>query len=94
MAKRAKIDSQQAAGLFRKTEGEPEPQPREEKPEDPIKPRGIGLRQSEWALLEAIGKELGNKKAHALAAWAIRDFIKRYENDELDFETKRTLPGL
>jgi hypothetical protein len=78
--------------LIRKTEDAPA-QPETEK--DLVKPRGIGLKDSEWRQLDAIGAELASN-AHALAAWAIRDFIRRYESGELPTrtETKTTLPGL
>jgi hypothetical protein len=75
--------------LFKKTE------PQEEKQADPVKPRGIGLKLSEWQRLAAIGRELGGQKANRLAAWAIRDFIRRYEAGEIETttETRRKLPG-
>jgi hypothetical protein len=77
-------------GIFKRTEPE---QPQEEKPEDPVKPRGIGLRESEWQRLEEIAGELG-MTAHAVAMYAIRDFVRRFEKGEIRTETKRALPGL
>jgi hypothetical protein len=59
-------------------------------PDDPIKPRGIGLRVSEWAELEAIAETMHAKTNH-LAAWAIRDFVKRYKSGDLPTETKTVL---
>jgi hypothetical protein len=93
MPKRPELDPKEQAGLFKKTGEEPPNQPEPEKPDDPIKPRGIGLRASEWQRLAVIGRGLG-KKPHALAAWAIRDFMRRYEAGEIRTETKKTLPGL
>ena len=70
-----------------------ETQPKEEKQADPIDPKGIGLRVSEWEHLENIGDELGMTK-HALAMYAIRDFMRRYDAGEIQTETKKALPGL
>ncbi len=88
MPKRASLDPKEQAGLFRKTE--PSQPPTEA--DDPVKPRGIGLRQSEWARLETIARELG-LKPHALALWAMRDFLRRYDAGEIRTETHKRLPG-
>ena len=66
-----------------------EPKPAEA---DPIRPRGIGLRVSEWKRLTQIGQELG-MKPHALVMVIIRDWVKRYEAGEIKTETGRRLPG-
>jgi hypothetical protein len=62
---------------------------------DPVKPRGIGLRESEWQLLELIGNEF-DETVNAIAVWALRDFIKRYQKGELPVirVTKTSLPDL
>ena len=68
-------------------------QPKELEPEpvkDKIKVRGVGLRTSEWARLDAIAKEL-NMKAHALSLWTLRDFIKRYEAGEIATKQSKKL---
>ena len=68
----------------------------EEKPGevyDPIKPRGTGLRASEWDHFDEIAAELGSKP-HALACYILRDFIKRYDAGEIKTQTQKTLPGL
>ena len=57
---------------------------------DPVKARGIGLRLSEWADLDKIAAELGIKP-HALAAHALRDWLKRYAAGEIPTETGRRL---
>jgi hypothetical protein len=88
MPKRPLLDPKEQAGLFKKT-GDPE----EQKISDPVKPRGIGLRASEWQRIDAIADELGTN-VHALMLWALRDFVKRYEAGEIETMTKKTLPGL
>lgn len=91
MPKRPELKPEEQAGLFKKTAPEqlPEALP------DPVKPRGIGLRESEWARLEAIGAEMG-VKAHKLVVWAVRDFLRRYDSGELPLEERKrqTLRGL
>jgi len=81
---------------FAKTDtGEPE------KPEDPVKAHGIGLRQSEWDKLAEIAQELGWKSSkgwnrHKVAVYAIRYFLKHIETGELELQEPKhkTLPGL
>jgi len=68
-------------------------QPQEEEQPDPVQPVGIGLKTSEWERMQEIADELGIKR-HALAMWALRDFMQRYEAGEIQTETKKTLPGL
>ena len=65
----------------------------ETKPADPVESTGVGLRTSEWKRLEKIANELGETR-HAVAAYAIRDFIRRYEAGEIQTETRPTLPRL
>jgi hypothetical protein len=69
--------------LFKKTDSE----------KDPIKSRGVGLRESEWAEIEGIADEL-NTTPHGLAVYAIRDFLTRYKAGEIETKTQKTLPGL
>jgi hypothetical protein len=74
--------------LFEKTttgEEQPAEQP------DRVKPRGIGLRESEWNRLEEIAGELSSN-VHSLAQWALRDFIERYDAGDLPITQKPTLP--
>lgn len=77
--------------LFQRTEpAEPQAQ---EQPEDPVRAIGIGLKVSEWALMEEIATEMGVTR-HALAMWALRDFMQRYDAGEIQTQTRPTLPGL
>ena len=75
-----------SGGQTQETPQEPEQQA------DPIKPIGIGLKVSEWDHLEQIAGELGMTR-HALAMWAIRDFMRRYDAGEIETktETKKAL---
>jgi hypothetical protein len=63
---------------------EPEPAP------DPIKPRGVGLKQSEWERFDRIAAELG-MNSHKLSLWALRDFIRRYEAGEIETKQSKRL---
>jgi hypothetical protein len=75
--------------IFRKIE------PINQEIKDPVMPIGIGLKTSEWARIEEIAQDLYTTR-HALAMWALRDFIRRYLEGEIETrtETKKTLPGL
>ena len=90
MAKRKGLDPQESAGLFSKTEGEQQPQAQ---PKDEVKSHGVGLRESEWLQIEAIADEMGITK-HAVAAYALRYFLKSYNAGEIKTETKPSLPGM
>jgi hypothetical protein len=90
MAKRTGVDPKKSAGLFDKTESE---QPQEETQANPVKAYGVGLRVSEWQQIETIAGEMGMTK-HALAAYALKDFLKRWEAGEIQTETKPSLPEL
>lgn len=57
---------------------------------DPIKARGIGLKQSEWARWDEIADQLG-MTTHSLAAWALREFMRRWEAGEIPTETRQVL---
>ena len=70
-----------------------QPRSTETKPTDPVEATGVGLRASEWKRLEKIANELGETK-HAVATYAIRDFMRRYEMGEIETQTRKTLPGL
>ena len=85
MAKQPNMNS-----IFKKTE--PEGQP-DKKPDDKVKAVGIGLKISEWQRYEDIADELGMTR-HALATYALRDFLKRYDKGEIQTETRPRLPGL
>ncbi len=65
------------------------------KPDDIIKPRGVGLKQSEWEELEKIADDTG-LKLHAVAAYAIRYFIKAYREGKIKPQARKinTLPDL
>lgn len=89
--KRPELKPEEQAGLFKKTG--PAEDIYQEQPPDPVKPIGIGLRESEWARLDEIAQELGTTR-HSLALWALRDFIRRFETGAIQTETKKTLPGL
>lgn len=84
----AKKDDYGLDNVFKKTE-QTEPKPKDQ---DPIKPRGIGLRESEWKRLTEIAQELG-MKPHALALFAVRDFVARYERGEIKTKTSKRLAG-
>ena len=60
---------------------------------DPVKAYGVGLRESEWRKIESIAKELRVTK-HGLAAWALKAFLKQWEEGEIETETKPSLPAL
>lgn len=79
---------QDLGDIFKRTE--PAQPPTEEA--DPVTPRGVGLRQSEWAQFNGIARELG-MKPHALALWVLRDFIRRYDAGEIRTQTRKSLPG-
>ena len=85
MAKKPELNN-----IFGKTE--PEAQP-EAKHDDKVKAVGIGLKSSEWQRYEDIANELGMTR-HALATYALRDFLKRYDAGEIQTQTRPTLPGL
>ena len=80
---------QDLSDIFAKTE----PGPQEAK--DPVMPVGIGIKTSEWARMGEIAQDLDITR-HALAMWALRDFIRRYDAGEIETrtETKQTLAGL
>ena len=89
MAKRSGLDPKESAGLFSKTESE---QPQAQTT-DEVKSSGVGLRESEWQQIEAIAEEMGITK-HAVAAYALRYFLKSYDAGEIKTETKPSLPGM
>ncbi len=80
---------QDLSDIFAKTE------PEAQEIKDPVMPVGIGLRVSEWARMGEIAQDLDTTR-HALAMWALRDFIRRYDAGEIETrtETKQTLAGL
>lgn len=63
--------------------------------QDIIKPRGVGLKQKEWAELEKIAEESGTKSL-AVAAYAIRYFLRDYRAGKIKSQAKKihTLPDL
>ena len=65
----------------------------QEQTEDRVKARGIGLKRSEWERIDEIAKEMGIKP-HAVALWALKDFLRRYDAGEIQTVTQKTLPGL
>ena len=60
---------------------------------DEVKSHGVGLRESEWQQIEAIADEMGITK-HAVAAYALRYFLKSYTAGEIQTSTKRSLPDM
>ena len=64
-------------------------------PDDKIQARGVGLKQSEWAVLEKIAGDL-EITPHAVAAYGVRYFLKAYKEGKIKTETKKTqtLPEL
>jgi len=87
MAKRAKVNSD----LFAKTETKES----EEKSQDFVKARGVGLASSEWAEFDKVAKELG-MNPHALRVYAMRYFMQHYKAGDIQTKTEKvtTLPGL
>lgn len=84
------LDPQKEAGLFKKTESE---QPQEEAKKDEVKSYGVGLRESEWQQIEFIAADMGVTK-HKVAAYALRDFLKRWDAGEIETQAKPSLPDL
>lgn len=56
-------------------------------PNDPIIAGGVGLRKSEWAELDACAEKFESTR-NALAAMAIRKFLKDLRDGNIDMETK------
>jgi hypothetical protein len=81
MAKKSGLDD-----IFKKTE-------RTGVKSDPVKPRGVGLKISEWERLDVIAQELG-ATSHKLATHAIREWIARYTKGEVETVTAQRLPDL
>ncbi len=65
------------------------------KKNDLIKPRGVGLKASEWAELEKIANDSGIK-LHAVTAYAIRYFLKEYRAGKIKPQARKinSLPDL
>lgn len=59
----------------------------------PTVTQGVGLKASEWAEIEDIADELGQTR-HAIAAYALRYFLKQYQAGAIQPEQKPTLPEL
>jgi hypothetical protein len=66
-----------------------------QKSQDRISARGVGLKASEWAELEKIADDAGIKP-HAVAAYAIRYFLKDYRAGKIKPQAKKiqSLPDL
>ncbi len=95
MPKRAKVDAEGAADLFAPTTPQPaQPGEKQEKIKDPVQPRGVGLRESEWRKVDRLAQELGMKPG-SLAAFALRYFIAAYDRGlvELENRPRPKLPG-
>jgi len=94
MTKRTKLDAENGADFFGDAGKQTAEQtPEAEAPEDRVKAYGVGLKISEWERIEEIAAELG-KKRHAVALYALRDFIRRYDAGEIGTVTQKSLPGL
>lgn len=65
------------------------------KVDDAISARGVGLKFSEWEEVEKIAADLGIKP-YALAAYAIRYFLKAWHEGKIKPQVKKTqsLPDL
>ncbi len=90
MVKRQSIDKDKVGNLYKTTAPE---QLQEAAPKDEVRSSGVGLYKSEWARVDAIAAELGQTR-HAVAAYALKDFLRRWEAGEIQTETKPSLPGL
>lgn len=73
MAKKDKLK-----GMFEPAIGDNKSEPVKEKK---VTPMGVSLEQAELDRLDLIAKELGQKR-HAVMQYAVRDFIKRYDQGE------------
>jgi len=74
------------SGIFSKTEGDPEVKSGEVKAEGRTVPVGVGLKESEVAMLDEIAGELGIAR-NALMRWGLRYFLKQYNAGNVDLET-------
>lgn len=63
--------------------------------DDKLKAMGIGLRMSEWEEIEKIAASL-DMTSHAVAAYAIRRFVRDWQAGKIKPEKKQTytLPDL
>jgi len=73
MAKKDKLK-----GMFEPAIGNDKAEPVKEKK---VTPMGVALKQTEIDRLDQIAEELGQKR-HAVMQYAVRDFIKRYDQGE------------
>ena len=80
---------QDLGDIFKRTE---QPGQEPEQP-NPVKARGVGLRQSEWWEMEGIAEEFG-MTVHELSVYAIRYFLNKFHAGEVQTETRKTLSGL
>jgi hypothetical protein len=55
--------------------------------------RGVALKSGEWAEIEKLAWEL-DTTTHAIAAYAIRYFMKAYSEGKIKPKTKQSLPDL
>jgi hypothetical protein len=62
---------------------------------DIVKPKGVGLKDSEWRELEQIADKAG-LKLHAITAYAVRYFLRDYRAGKIKPEKKtvQSLPDL
>ena len=86
------LDPKKEASLFEKTESA-QPQESPAKPKDEVKSYGVGLRESEWLQIEAIAAEMSITK-HAVAAYALKDFLKRWDAGEIETQARPSFPDL
>lgn len=61
-----------------------------EKPLDPVEPRGIALRHSEWEHIDAYAKQYG-MKAHALSVILLRRGLADLLSGKIKTKTQETL---
>jgi len=84
MAKKDKLK-----GMFEGAISENKIEPKEEKTEKKVNPVGVALEQAELDHLNEIAKELGQSR-HAILQYAVRNFIKRYDQGERPATRKET----
>jgi hypothetical protein len=62
----------------------------EPKEKDKTEPRGVGLKQSEWEIIDKIADEFGDSvTSHAVTAFGLRYFLKQYQAGEVEIPVKQ-----
>lgn len=60
----------------------------EEEEKDPVNPKGVGLKESEWAEVEEIADDLG-VTYHALRVFFMRWAIKQYKAGNVEIPIRK-----